>query len=74
MVWAPWGIVFTHSARKLLSLPGDCLLWPVWTLLVLGVIPVAAASYDLLEKPGRAWLKGRFESDAERPLVNASKG
>jgi peptidoglycan/LPS O-acetylase OafA/YrhL len=74
MVCAPWGTVFTHSAQKLLNLPGDRLPWPVWTLLVLGLIPVAAASYHLLEKPARAWLKGRFEPDAERPLVNASKG
>ena len=74
MVCAPWGIVFVHGAQKLLNLPGDRLPWPVWTLLVLGIIPLASASYHLIEKPARAWLKGRFDGPRQRRLVTAGEG
>ncbi len=71
MVCALWEIVFVNGAAKLLRLPSEQLPWPLWILLVLGVIPLAAASYHLVEKPARTHLKAWFDSRQGRRLATA---
>jgi peptidoglycan/LPS O-acetylase OafA/YrhL len=57
MVCVPWKIVFVNGASSLLKLEGDQLPWPLWLIFLAGVIPLAAASYHLIEKPARSRMK-----------------
>jgi peptidoglycan/LPS O-acetylase OafA/YrhL len=74
MVCAPWEIVFVNGAAKLLNLPSEQLPLPLWLLLVAGVIPLAAASYHLIEKPARTWLKRVWDAREGRRLAAPARG
>jgi peptidoglycan/LPS O-acetylase OafA/YrhL len=68
MVCVPWKIVFVNSAARLLQLNGEQLPWPVWIVFLLSVIPLAALSYHLIEKPARAAMKHWADAwEARRP-------
>jgi peptidoglycan/LPS O-acetylase OafA/YrhL len=74
MVCVPWEIVFVNSAAKALGLPDEKLpLW-LWIVFVLGVIPLAAASYHLIEKPAREVMKHWAIVHRRRRLVAAPEG
>ena len=71
MVCVPWEIVFVNGAAKALGLPDEKLpLW-LWIPFVLGVIPLAAASYHLIEKPSRDAMKRWAAARGQRRLVTA---
>lgn len=74
MVCALWEIVFVNGAQKLVNLPGERLPAPLWIILVLGVLPLAAASFHLVEKPARRALKAWFDSRQGRRLVTVAQG
>lgn len=57
MICIPWKIVFVNGATKLLGLGDDQLPWMLWVVMFLGVIPLSAASYHLIEKPARKAMK-----------------
>lgn len=57
MICVPWKIVFVNSAAKLLNIENERLPLGVWLVFLIGVIPLAAASYHLVEKPARARMK-----------------
>lgn len=57
MVCALWEIVFVNGAVKLLGLADERLPFWLWIPLVFGVIPVAAATYHLVEQPARTAMK-----------------
>ena len=57
MVCVPWKIVFVNGATSLLKLEGDQLPWPLWCVFLVGVVPLAAISYHLIEKPARTHMK-----------------
>lgn len=59
MIVIPWALVFVNGAAKVLDLPGETLPLPVWLLMTGALIPLAALSYHLVEKPARRWLRGR---------------
>lgn len=74
MVCVPWQILFVNGAAKALGLPDEKLpLW-LWIVFVLGVIPVAAALYHLIEKPCRDAMKRWAQTHVQRRLVAAVKG
>ncbi len=74
MVCVPWEIVFVNGAAKALGLPDEKLpLW-LWIVFVLGVIPLAAASYHLIEKPAREAMKSWAAAHKQRRLVTAAEG
>jgi peptidoglycan/LPS O-acetylase OafA/YrhL len=57
MVCFPWKLVFDQAASKLLKL-GDAPLPPaLWLLLLAGVVPVAALSHHLVERPARTAMR-----------------
>lgn len=58
MVCVPWQIVFVNAATRLLKLNSDQLPLPLWIVFSIGVAPLAACSYHLIEKPMRARMKG----------------
>jgi len=57
MICVPWKIVFVNCATRVLQISGEQLPWPVWFVFLMSVIPLAALSYHLIEKPARLQLK-----------------
>ncbi|MDP1642374.1 MAG: acyltransferase [Phenylobacterium sp.] len=57
MICVPWKIVFVNGAASLLKLESDQLPLGIWLVLLVGVIPLAALSYHLIEKPARERMK-----------------
>jgi len=74
MVCAVWEIVFVNGAARILGLADERLPWPLWLMLVLGVIPVAAASYHLIEKPARGHIRLWLESRRDRKAIAVMRG
>ncbi len=68
MICVPWKIVFVNAASKLLQLNDEHLpLW-LWLVFLGSVVPLAAASYHLIEKPARNRMKLWADSwDSRRP-------
>ena len=72
MICVPWQIVFVNSAARLLEINGEQLPFTVWFAGVLTIIPLAALSYHLIEKPARAWMKSWSDAWEARRLSAAS--
>lgn len=56
MLVVPWSLVFVNGASTLLG-TGDRLPLPLWLALVGGIVPLAALSYALVERPARVWMR-----------------
>jgi peptidoglycan/LPS O-acetylase OafA/YrhL len=72
MVCIPWKIVFVNGVNRAMQLNDPHLPLPLWLGLVFGVIPLAALSYHLIEKPARTALKLMADSGATRRPSAAS--
>lgn len=58
MICVPWQLLSVNAMAKVLDLESKHLpLW-AWVLCVAALVPLAAASYHLIEKPARQALKG----------------
>ncbi len=57
MVHALWDLVFVNGVSTALHLEGKQLPLGLWLILVLGVVPLASASYHLIERPARERLR-----------------
>lgn len=68
MVCVPWKIVFVNAAAKILQINDERLpLW-LWLVFLGSVVPLAAVSYHLIEKPARARMKLMAEAwESRRP-------
>jgi len=66
MVCIPWKIVFVNGVNRIFELNSEHLPLGLWLVLLFGVIPLAALSYHLVEKPARAWMKLAADSAATR--------
>lgn len=53
MIAVPWKMLVMSGAQKLLHLGGSGLIWPLWTLYFLGVVPAAMLLHHLVERPAR---------------------
>ncbi|WP_374659087.1 acyltransferase family protein [Phenylobacterium sp.] len=68
MVCVPWKIVFVNGATKVFQLSDERLPLGLWLVFLVGVVPLAAASYHLIEKPARTRMKLWADSwEARRP-------
>lgn len=56
MTCFPWQLVFSHGARKILHIDGP-LPPALWLVMLIGVVPVAAAAHHLIERPARTLLR-----------------
>jgi peptidoglycan/LPS O-acetylase OafA/YrhL len=66
MICIPWKIVFVNAATRILQITGDQLpLW-LWLVFCVSVVPLAALSYHLIEKPARNAMKLMAEARATR--------
>ena len=57
MVHALWDLVFANGAAAALHLDAKRLPLGLWLMLLAGVVPLAAASYHLVERPARERLR-----------------
>jgi peptidoglycan/LPS O-acetylase OafA/YrhL len=71
MICVPWKLLFVNAATKLLNIEGDKLPWYIWLVFIASVVPLAAASYHLIERPARARMKLMHDSWAARRSVAA---
>lgn len=69
MICVPWKIVFVNAAARMLNIADERLPWPVWLIFILSVVPLSAASYHLIEKPARAWMKSIADSRRNRGAI-----
>ncbi|HVY33505.1 MAG TPA: acyltransferase [Caulobacteraceae bacterium] len=57
MVCIPWSILFVNIMARIIQTPSKQLpLWS-WLILLIGVVPIAAAAHELFEKPARERMK-----------------
>jgi peptidoglycan/LPS O-acetylase OafA/YrhL len=68
MICVPWKIVFVNGISKIMQLNDEHLpLW-LWLVFVGSVVPLAAVSYHLIEKPARERMKLWADSwESRRP-------
>ncbi|HEX5379841.1 MAG TPA: acyltransferase [Phenylobacterium sp.] len=66
MICVPWKIVFVNGATRVLQLNSDQLPLGLWLVFLIGVVPLAAVSYHLIERPARAGMKLMAEARATR--------
>jgi peptidoglycan/LPS O-acetylase OafA/YrhL len=59
MVCIPWKLFFVGGVAALLHLDKTHLPLAVWLVLTLSVIPLAALSHHLIERPARSLMRGR---------------
>ncbi|MDP2259354.1 MAG: acyltransferase [Caulobacter sp.] len=57
MICVPWKIIFVNAAAKVLNLPTEKLPLGLWIIFLVGVVPLSAVSYHLIEKPARTRMK-----------------
>jgi peptidoglycan/LPS O-acetylase OafA/YrhL len=57
MICIPWSLVFVNGAAKAFGLPEERLPLPLWLVFIAAVVPLAAVSHHLIERPARAWLR-----------------
>ncbi|MGA0604199.1 acyltransferase family protein [Caulobacter sp. KR2-114] len=57
MICIPWQLVFVNVATKVMHLSDKKLPLFAWLVFVVTVVPLAAASYHLIEKPARERMK-----------------
>ncbi len=69
MICVPWKLLFVNAASKVLNTADDRLPWYIWLLFIASVVPLAAASYHLIERPARARMKLLMDSWAKRRSV-----
>ena len=72
MIAVPWAIVFVNAASKLLGLTEEKLPLGIWLIFVAAIVPLSAASYHLIEKPARTWMK--LMADGWRARRTAAAG
>jgi peptidoglycan/LPS O-acetylase OafA/YrhL len=66
MVCVPWQLLFVNGVQRILHVDkGSMPVW-TWSLFIVGVVPLAALSHHLIERPAREWLKTRGASLALR--------
>jgi peptidoglycan/LPS O-acetylase OafA/YrhL len=57
MICIPWQLLFVNLAAQMLHMDKAHLPLPVWLFYFVSVIPLAAVSNALIEKPARALIK-----------------
>lgn len=66
MICIPWRIVFPNLVTRAVELNNDQLPLGLWLVFVASVVPLAALSYHLVEKPARNRMKLMAEAWATR--------
>lgn len=57
MICIPWQLASFNAATKIMHISDDKLPWYLWLVLTAAVVPLAALSYHVIEKPAREAMK-----------------
>ncbi len=68
MVHALWDLVFANGAAAILHLDANRLPLGLWLMLLAGVVPLAAISYHLIERPARERVREWLPATNKRGL------
>ncbi len=68
MVHTLWDLIFSNGAATIFHLGDKHLPLGLWLMLISGVVPLAAASYHLIERPARERLREWVPAAANRGL------
>ena len=71
MVSIPWSLLFVNIAARLMLLNGKQLPWPLWLVFAISVIPLAAATHHLVERPARDRMKLWWSFGPPHKIANA---
>jgi peptidoglycan/LPS O-acetylase OafA/YrhL len=71
MICIPWQLLFVNLAVRMLHLNSKQLPWPLWLVLILALVPLAAATHSLIERPARDRMKLWWASRARHKLATA---
>jgi peptidoglycan/LPS O-acetylase OafA/YrhL len=58
LVCIPWQLLFVNSVASVLHVRKDGLPLTIWLIMLVALVPLAAASYHLVEWPARRWMRG----------------
>lgn len=72
MICVPWMIISVNGISKFMRLESDNLPIFPWLMMLVGVIPLSAASYHLIEKPARQGMKALSDNWSLRRSRTAS--
>ncbi len=73
MMCIPWQLLFVNLVVKFLHLPSKQLPWPIWIIYAVSLIPLAALSHLLIEKPARLRMKTWWESRPTHKLATVTQ-
>ncbi|MFI4934411.1 MAG: acyltransferase family protein [Caulobacterales bacterium] len=71
MICIPWQVLFVNLTAKFLPLTGKQLPWYIWLIFLVSLVPLAAATHHLIEKPARDRMKLWWNSRADHKLATA---
>jgi peptidoglycan/LPS O-acetylase OafA/YrhL len=57
MICIPWQLLFVNITARVMHLADKKLPWFMWLIFVAALVPLSAASYELVEKPARRYMK-----------------
>jgi peptidoglycan/LPS O-acetylase OafA/YrhL len=57
MICIPWQLLFVNLSAKILHLGEERLPWYLWIIFLVSVIPLAALTHSLIERPARARMR-----------------
>ena len=72
MVCIPWELLFVNLAAKVMHLSQKQLPWHLWLIFLFSVIPLAALTHGLIEKPARERMRLWWSSRGSHKLATVT--
>ena len=72
MICIPWQVVFVNVAVKILHLQSKQLPLSIWLIYLAALVPLAAATHHLIERPGRERMKLWWDSRTPHELATVT--
>ena len=72
MICIPWELLFVNLTVKILHLGSKQLPWYLWLVFIVSLVPLAAATHSLIEKPSRDRMKLWWASRSGHKLATAA--
>ena len=67
MVCIPWQLLIQEGGGHLLGVQGERLPWPLWLVLIAGIVPAAMIAHHLIERPAREIMRRHGVPFLQRP-------